>query len=131
MQASSLTPAYRSTSAILTAHGSAAPTRIPMGCCASTCPKAPTSACTAPRRLQPWQPPSTPVPERRLHGKHLPRHLISCFGRPTNIMLRRPLESAKPAAAVGRDRIGRAEFVSRYLQVGYGGTADAARDVAD
>src|SRR6476659_4850727 len=94
MQASSLTPAYRSTSAILTAHGSAAPTRIPMGCCASTCPKAPTSACTAPRRLQPWQPPSTPVPERRLHGKHLPRHLISCFGRPTNIMLRRPLESA-------------------------------------
>jgi hypothetical protein len=37
----------------------------------------------------------------------------------------------KPAAAVGRDRIGRAEFVSRYLQVGYGGTADAARDVAD
>src|SRR6476646_7994947 len=94
MQASSLTPAYRSTSAILTAHGSAAATRIPMGCCASTCPKAPTSACTAPRRLQPWQPPSTPVPERRLHGKHLPRHLISCFGRPTNIMLRRPLESA-------------------------------------
>src|SRR6476659_7561190 len=94
MQASSLTPAYRSTSAILTAHGSAAATRIPMGCCASTFPKAPTSACTAPRRLQPWQPPSTPVPERRLHGKHLPRHLISCFGRPTNIMLRRPLESA-------------------------------------
>src|SRR6478736_6752845 len=94
MQASSLTPAYRSTSAILTAHGSAAPTRIQMGCCASTFPKAPTSACTAPRRLQPWQPPSTPVPERRLHGKHLPRHLISCFGRPTNIMLRRPLESA-------------------------------------
>src|SRR6476646_1466296 len=94
MQASSLTPAYRSTSAILTAHGSAAATRTPMGCCASTFPKAPTSACTAPRRLQPWQPPSTPVPERRLHGKHLPRRLISCFGRPTNIMLRRPLESA-------------------------------------
>src|SRR6478609_231012 len=97
MQASSLTPAYRSTSAILTAHGSAAPTRTPMGCCASTFPKAPTSACTAPRRLQPWQPPSTPVPERRLPGKHLPRHLISCFGRPTNIMLRRPLESAETA----------------------------------
>src|ERR1700750_3216583 len=94
MQASSLTPAYRSTSAILTAHGSAAPTRIPMGCCASTFPKALTSACTAPRRLQPWQPPSTPDRERRLHGNHLPRHLISCFGRPTNIMLRRPLESA-------------------------------------
>src|SRR6478609_5910148 len=103
MQASSLTPAYRSTSAILTAHGSAAPTRTPMGCCASTFPKAPTSACTAPRRLQPWQPPSTPVPERRLHGKHLPRHLISCFGRPTNIMLRRPLESAlhPPSLAAG------------------------------
>src|SRR3954447_22633069 len=69
--------------------------RTPMGCCASTFPKAPTSACTAPRRLQPWRPPSTPAPERRLGGKHLPRPLISCFGQPTNIMLRRPLESAQ------------------------------------
>src|SRR3954447_9456999 len=32
----------RSTSAIRKAHGSAAPTRIPMGCCASTSQKAPT-----------------------------------------------------------------------------------------
>src|SRR3954464_14665877 len=96
MQTSGWTPAYRSTSATLTAHGSAAPMRTPMGCCASTFPKAPTSACTAPRRLQPWRPPSTPAPERRLGGKHLPRRLISCFGQPTNIMLRRPLESAHP-----------------------------------
>src|SRR4051812_35230187 len=95
MQTSGWTPAYRSTSATLTAHGSAAPMRTPMGCCASTFPKAPTSACTAPRRLQPWRPPSTPAPERRLGGKHLPRRLISCFGQPTNIMLRRPLESAQ------------------------------------
>src|SRR6478735_9649673 len=95
MQASSLTPAYRSTSAILTAHGSAAATRTPMGCCASTSRKAPISAHTAPRRLQPWRPPSTPDRERRLPGKHQPRRLNSYFGQRTNIMLRRPLESAQ------------------------------------
>ena len=39
----------KSTSAIRTAHGSAAPTRTPTGCCASTSPKALISACTAPR----------------------------------------------------------------------------------
>src|SRR4051794_22508288 len=105
MQTSGWTPAYRSTSATLTAHGSAAPMRTPMGCCASTFPKAPTSACTAPRRLQPWRPPSTPAPERRLGGKHLPRRLISCFGQPTNIMLRRPLESAL-ATLVGIKNLG-------------------------
>src|SRR6476660_9584574 len=66
-----------------------------MGCCASTSRKAPISAHTAPRRLQPWRPPSTPDRERRLPGKHQPRRLNSYFGQPTNIMLRRPLESAQ------------------------------------
>ena len=35
----------RSTSATRTSPGSAAPTRTPTGCCASTCPKAPTYPC--------------------------------------------------------------------------------------
>src|SRR3954451_7959105 len=98
MQTSGWTPAYRSTSATLTAHGSAAPMRTPMGCCASTFPKAPTSACTAPRRLQPWRPPSTPAPERRLGGKHPQKRLTSCFNQTTKTVLRRPLESAQYAA---------------------------------
>src|SRR4051795_2882516 len=98
MQTSGWTPAYRSTSATLTAHGSAAPMRTPMGCCASTFPKAPISACTAPRRLQPWRPPSTPAPERRLLGKHPQKRLTSCFNQTTKTVLRRPLESALAAA---------------------------------
>ena len=36
-------PAFRSTSPILKAHGSAARTKTPMDCCASTSPRAPTS----------------------------------------------------------------------------------------
>src|SRR4051794_26109857 len=51
MQASSLTLACRSTSAILTVRGSAAAMRTPTDCCASTSPKAPISTCTAPRKL--------------------------------------------------------------------------------
>jgi transposase, IS30 family len=34
-----------------TSPGSADPTRTPTGCCASTCPKAPTSRCTPPLTL--------------------------------------------------------------------------------
>src|SRR5216684_6573967 len=86
--------ACRSTSAILTAHGSAALTRIPTGCYASTSQKAPISACTAPRRLEPWRPLSTPGPERRLIAKRLQRRLTSCFYRSTKTVLRRPFESA-------------------------------------
>jgi IS30 family transposase len=40
---STSTPASRSSSAIRTPRGSAAPTRTPTGCCASTSPRAPTS----------------------------------------------------------------------------------------
>src|SRR5215831_8766880 len=98
--------ACRSTSAIPTAHGSAAPTRTQTGCYASTSQKAPTSACTAPRRLQPWQPPSTPGPERRLIGKRLQRRLPSCFHQPTTTLLRRPLEFALHAA--GSQQLGHA-----------------------
>ena len=40
-------PGWTSTSATRTAPGSAAPTRTPTGCCASTCPRPPTWLCTA------------------------------------------------------------------------------------
>src|SRR6195952_2910982 len=85
----------RSTSAILTVPGNAAPTKTPTGCCANTFPKAPTSARTTPRRLPPWRRPSTPGPERHLPGKHPQRRLTSCSDRRTNRVLRRLLESAQ------------------------------------
>src|SRR5258705_4198706 len=89
--------ACRSTSAILTAHGSAALTRTPTGCYASISRKAPISACTASRKLQQWPLLSTPGPERRLIGKRLQRRLTGCFYRSTKSVLRRPLESALAA----------------------------------
>ena len=60
-------------------------------CCANTSPKGPISACTAPTRLQPWPPPSTRGPERRLIGKHPQRRLTGFSYQPTKIVLRRPL----------------------------------------
>src|SRR5580693_7289897 len=86
--------ACESISAILTAHGNAAPTRTLTDCCARTSPKGPISACTAPTRLQPWPPPSTRGPERRLIGRHPQRRLTGFSYQPTKIVLRRPLESA-------------------------------------
>src|SRR5215471_12041499 len=74
--------ASRSISAILTAHGSAAPTRTPTDCCASIFQKAPISAGIAPMTLRPWRPPSTQVPERRLLGKRRQRRLTNCLYRP-------------------------------------------------
>src|SRR5713101_3645545 len=91
--------ACRSTSAILTAHGSAALTRTPTGCYASISRKAPISACTASRKLQQWPLLSTPSPERRSIGKRLQRRLTSCFYRSTKTVLRRPFESAQYASA--------------------------------
>src|SRR6185437_15161569 len=93
-QASGSTRVCRSTSAILIVPGNAAPTKIPMGCCASTSPKAPISAHTTPTRLPPWRRPSMPGPERHLPGKHPQRRLTGCSDRTTNLVLRRPLESA-------------------------------------
>src|SRR5271167_2267882 len=63
-------------------------------CCASTSPKGPISASTVPTRLQPWPPPSTRGPERRLIGRHPQRRLTGFSYQPTKIVLRRPLESA-------------------------------------
>src|SRR4029434_9216725 len=86
-----------SISAILTAHGNAAPTRTLTDCCASTSPKGPISAFTAPTKLQPWPPPSTRGPERRLIGRRPQRRLTSFSYQPTKTVLRRPLESALPS----------------------------------
>src|SRR5204862_3001089 len=83
-----------SISAILTAPGNAAPTRTLTYCCASTFPKGPISAFTAPTKLQPWPPPSTRGPERRLIGRRPQRRLTSFSYQPTKTVLRRPLESA-------------------------------------
>src|SRR5438874_10424768 len=84
-----------SISAILTAPGNAAPTRTLTDCCASTFPKGPISAFTAPTKLQPWPPPSTRGPERRLIGRRPQRRLTSFSYQPTKTALRRPLESAQ------------------------------------
>src|SRR4051812_29377755 len=89
---------FRSTSAIPTAPGSAARTRTPTGCCASTSQKAPISACTAPTTLRPWRLPSTAGLARPLAGKHRPRRLTGSYDQPKQAMLRRPLESAQYAA---------------------------------
>src|SRR5438874_5566337 len=83
-----------SISAILTAPGNAAPTRTLTDCCASTFPKGPISAFTAPTKLQPWPPPSTRGPERRLIGRRPQRRLTGFSYQPTKTALRRPLESA-------------------------------------
>ena len=67
------TPASRSTSATRRAPGSAAPTRTPTGCCASTSRRAPTSPDTAPTTSTPSPPPSTADRARRSAGRHQPK----------------------------------------------------------
>src|SRR4051794_36081314 len=69
--------------------------RTPMGCCASTFQRAPTSARTAPKTLRPWRSPSTAGRERPLAGGHRPRLWTSSFDRVTEAVLRRPLESTQ------------------------------------
>src|SRR4051794_19898053 len=68
-------------------------TRTPMGCCASTSRRAPTSARTARTILRPWRWPSTAGRERPWAGGHRPRLWTSSFDQLTEAVLRRPLES--------------------------------------
>src|SRR4051794_31304388 len=91
---------FRSTSAIPTAPGSAARTRTPTACCASTSRKAPISACTARTTLRPWRLPSTAGLARPWAGEHLPRRLTGSYDQPKKAMLRRPLECAEDASAI-------------------------------
>src|SRR3954453_15193920 len=90
--------AFRSTSAIRKAHGSAAPTRTPTDCCDSIFLKAPISACIAHRRSPPWPKPSTPGLGRLSTGKHPQRRLTSGFHRLKKTVLRRSFESTQRAA---------------------------------
>jgi transposase, IS30 family len=55
------------------APGSAAPTRTPTGCCASTSPSGPTCACTARPTCSPLRSASTIVPARSSAGAPPPR----------------------------------------------------------
>ena len=72
----------RSTSATRTAPGSAAPTRTPTGCCASTSPRAPTSAGTAPTTSPRSPPHSTAAPARRSAGRPRQKRWRSCWTTP-------------------------------------------------
>src|SRR3954471_24179799 len=88
-----------STSATLTAPGSAARTRIPTACCASTFQRELISACMMPMSLRPSRSPSMRDPERPLAGKRPPR-LWTNSSEPSiqgsrQRVLRRPLESAQ------------------------------------
>ena len=69
--------------------------RTPTGSCDNTSPKAPTSARTAPSRLQRYQLPLTPGLVRRLIGRRPQKRLTNCFYQPRKIALRRTLESAQ------------------------------------
>src|SRR5258708_20566004 len=100
-----------SISAILTAHGNAAPTRTLTDCCASTSPKGPISAFTAPTKLQPWPPPSTRGHERHLIGRRPQKRLTSFSYQPTHTALRRPLDSPHYTSAAFTDKLEKAEVV--------------------
>src|SRR3982074_1460626 len=84
----------KSTSAILKAHGSVQPTRIPTGCYVSTSRRAQISADTVLMRSPPRRQPSIQGRARHSNGKRPQRHLTNFSDRPTS-PLRRPLDSAK------------------------------------
>ena len=71
------TPACRCTSATRRAHGSAAPTRTPTGCCASTSREAPIFTVTAPRTSRRSPRHSTAGHERHSAGGPPPRSSTS------------------------------------------------------
>ena len=72
----------QSTSATRTAPGSAAPTRTPTGCCASTSPRAPTSPATAPTTWPPSPTSSTAARARRSAGAPRPKCSTSTSPQP-------------------------------------------------
>ncbi len=77
-------PASRSTSPTRRAPGSAARTRTPTGCSASTSRKAPTSRAGAPRRSKPSLPRSTADPARPSAGGHPPKPSTNTYAQPTS-----------------------------------------------
>ena len=72
-----------STSPTRTLPGSAARTRTPTGCCASTSPRAPTCRDGPPTNSPPSPRPSTPAPARPSAGRHPPKPSTSIYDRCT------------------------------------------------
>ena len=75
-------PAWTSTSATPTRPGSAAATRTPTACCASTCPRAPTCPSTAPASSTTSPPSSTHDPANATTSEPQPKSSISYCPRP-------------------------------------------------
>ena len=108
----------RCTSAIHTAHGSAARTRTPTGCCGSTSPKGTDLARTARMTSRPWLRRSTQGRARRSAGERQPKLLMRCCDQRRQV-LRRPLESALDAAIAMVDQAAALDgtaIVQRLLQ---------------
>jgi hypothetical protein len=97
-------PAWRSTSATRTHPGSAAATRTPTACSASTSPREQTSAGTPLMTSRPSPPRSTAVPAKHWAGKPRPKPSTSSYNQFTKAVLRRPLEPklSLPFHATGR-----------------------------
>src|SRR5215203_4964270 len=95
MRKSPRPPAWPSTSVTHTRPGSAAPTKTPTGCCASTSPRAATCP-DGDRATSTWSPPnSTTGPANDSAGGPPPRPSRSyCPNRQIHLVLRPPLESA-------------------------------------
>jgi hypothetical protein len=95
------------------ARGSAARTRTPTGCCASTSPRAPTSASTVLTTSPPSLLPSTADPARPSTGKHPPKPSTSyCQTRQQQAVLRRPLEPKQHPAIRYTQRLADADAVT-------------------
>jgi hypothetical protein len=92
-------PACRSTSATPTRPDSAARTRTQTGSCASTSPKAPTSAGTAQTTWPPLPPRSTAAPANPSAGRRQQRSSTNSYAQPNKAVLQRPLEPGQYTSA--------------------------------
>ena len=91
-------PTSRSTSPTPRAPGSAAPTRTPTDCSATTSPKAPTYHGGPPKRSTPSPTPSTPGHARPSDGEHQQKPSTSIYALYNKPVLRRPVESGLASA---------------------------------
>jgi len=73
------TPASKSTFVTHDHHGSVAPTRTQMDCCASTSPRAQISPDTVSKISKRSLTRSTPDREKNSNGEHLPKHSTSNY----------------------------------------------------
>ena len=90
-------PTWRSTSATRPAPGNEAPTKTPTGYCASTSPKAPTSASTALKTSNTSPKNSTAAHAKRSAGTPQPSACVIYYTPLNQAVLRRPLEIAQYA----------------------------------